>query len=154
MISIDIDQEYQSKIESLLVEKAAINALRHQSALPGTELTIVVTTDEHLKKLNQKFLDIDAATDVLSFPANFIDPENETQYLGDIIISYPRAENQAKKGGHAVIEEVQLLVVHGILHLLGHDHAEVAEKNRMWSAQIEILKQLGLENLDIPEDYR
>ena len=57
-------------------------------------------------------------------------------------ISLPRAQAQAKAGGHPVSAEVQLLVVHGALHLLGHDHAKSKEKARMWAAQSEILKHL------------
>ena len=134
-----------------LIEEAALNSLRHQSAGEGADLSVVITNDEELRSLNRQFRDVDAPTDVLSFPADFIDPENENTYLGDVIISFPRAADQAAARDHAVMAELQLLVVHGILHLLGHDHAECDEKTRMWTAQKEILGWLGLDHLKIPE---
>jgi probable rRNA maturation factor len=92
---------------------------------------------------------VDAPTDVLSFPASESDPETGTPYLGDILISIPRATIQAQVAGHAVEEEVQLLVVHGTLHLLGHDHAEAEEKARMWKAQAEVMSRLGLSHVKV-----
>jgi probable rRNA maturation factor len=89
---------------------------------------------------------------VLSFPASETDPESGTRYIGDILISIPRAQSQADAAGHPLESEVQLLVVHGVLHLLGHDHADPAEKNRMWKAQSEILDSLGLGSIQIREE--
>lgn len=149
MITLEISEGYQTLVEPHQIESAAVTALRHQSVFDAAELTIVITDDEQLRKLNLEYRDIDASTDVLSFTADFLDPENEVPYLGDIIISFPRARQQAEAGGHATLAELQLLTVHGILHLLGHDHANPAEKNEMWAAQEAILRQLGLDNLHI-----
>ncbi len=80
---------------------------------------------------------------MLSFQADELDPETGRRYLGDVIISYPRAQAQAQAGGHALPAELQLLVVHGVLHLLGHDHGAPAEKEAMWALQAEILQRLG-----------
>jgi probable rRNA maturation factor len=63
--------------------------------------------------------------------------------LGDVIISLARARAQAKSGGHPLIDELRLLVIHGVLHLLGHDHATLSEKERMWAAQAKALKRAG-----------
>jgi probable rRNA maturation factor len=147
MITTEISERYRSKIDAQLIEQAALITLQQQSVGENAELTIVISDDEHLHSLNLQFRDIDAPTDVLSFPADIINPEFEAPYLGDVIISYPRAEKQAKVGGHMVNAEVQLLVVHGILHLLGHDHVLPAEKAEMWTNQIEILQLLGLSHL-------
>jgi probable rRNA maturation factor len=87
---------------------------------------------------------VDAPTDVLSFPASEEDPETGASYLGDILISIPRAAQQALAGGHPLEAEVQLLVVHGVLHLLGHDRAEAEEKALMWNEQAKGLERLGL----------
>ena len=152
MITLEILEEYQTQVKTQGIENAAVTALRHQSIFDAAELTIVITDDEQLRKLNLEFRDIDAPTDVLSFPVDFLDPENEVPYLGDIIISFPRARQQAETGGHSTLAELQLLTVHGILHLLGHDHADPAEKTEMWAAQEEILQQLGLDNLHITGD--
>jgi len=102
--------------------------------------------------LNREYLGIDAPTDVLSFPASETDPETGARYIGDILISIPRARGQATAAGHPLESEVQLLVVHGVLHLLGHDHAQAEEKARMWKAQAEILESLGLGNIRIREE--
>ncbi|MFL7870595.1 MAG: rRNA maturation RNase YbeY, partial [Anaerolineales bacterium] len=84
-------------------------------------------------------------------PASETDPETARRYLGDILISVPRAEEQARAAGHGLEAEVQLLAVHGTLHLLGYDHAEVEEKARMWKAQAEVLERLGLAEIEIRE---
>jgi probable rRNA maturation factor len=125
-----------------LLEQAASAALTHQSA--DGDLTIVLTDDEQLHRLNRDFLGVDAPTDVLSFPASEMDPETGAAYLGDILLSIPRADKQAQSTGHPLADEARLLVVHGVLHLLGHDHAEADEKAKMWKAQGEVLEGLGV----------
>jgi probable rRNA maturation factor len=135
-----------------LLERAASVALAHESQSLEFELSVVLTDDARLHKLNQDYLGIDAPTDVLSFPASETDPETGTRYLGDILISMPRAQSQADAAGHPLESEVQLLVVHGVLHLLGHDHAQAEEKARMWKAQAEILERLGLGQIQIREE--
>jgi len=132
-----------------LAEKAANAALTHQSAPANADLTIVLTDDDQLHELNLQWMGVDAPTDVLSFPSDEIDPESGNRYLGDILISVPRAAEQAAAAGHAVEAEVQLLTVHGILHLLGHDHAGIDDKTKMWAAQTEILTSLGLAHIQV-----
>jgi probable rRNA maturation factor len=155
VIFVEKTENLQPDVASDLVEKAAGAALRHASAredLEHTDLTIVLTDDARLHELNRDYLGVDAPTDVLSFPADQTDPETGSRYLGDILISVPRAGEQALGAGHPVAAEVQLLVVHGILHLLGHDHAAADEKARMWQAQAEILAQLGLAHIQVREE--
>lgn len=135
-----------------LLERAAQAALEHEAQVSESELTIVLTDDARLHELNREYLGIDAPTDVLSFPSAETDPETGAHYIGDILISVPRAQAQADAAGHVLEAEVQLLVIHGVLHLLGHDHAEAEEKARMWKAQTEILARLGLGNLQIREE--
>lgn len=132
-----------------LLEQAALAALTHQSA--DGDLTLVLTDDEQLHRLNRDFLGVDAPTDVLSFPASETDPETGARYLGDILLSIPRAGAQARAAGHPLEDEARLLVVHGVLHLLGHDHAEADEKAKMWKAQAEIMDRLGLGHVKINE---
>ena len=135
-----------------LLERAAQAVLENASQPSESELSIILTDDARLHELNLNYLGVDAPTDVLSFPASETDPETGGHYIGDILISLPRAGAQAEAAGHALEAEVQLLVVHGVLHLLGHDHAEPEEKTRMWHAQAEILKSLGLNNIQIREE--
>lgn len=135
-----------------LVEQAANAALAHQAQSLDSELSVILTNDARLHELNLNYLGVDAPTDVLSFPASETDPETGARYIGDILISMPRAQVQAEATGHPLEAEVQLLVVHGVLHLLGHDHAESEEKARMWKAQAEILESLGLGHIQIREE--
>jgi probable rRNA maturation factor len=144
--------ESEFTVSKELLEHAARSALEHQGESLDSELTIVLTDDARLKELNRDYLGINAPTDVLSFSASETDPETGTHYIGDILISIPRAEAQAKAAGHPPESEVQLLVVHGVLHLLGHDHANSEEKAHMWKAQAEILERLGLGNIQIREE--
>jgi probable rRNA maturation factor len=151
MITLEINENIDPDLPAELVETTAMQALIHQSAPENCDLTIVLTDDDQLHELNLQWMGVDAPTDVLSFPSDEIDPESGNRYLGDILISVQRAAEQAKGSQHSAEAEVQLLVVHGVLHLLGHDHASVDEKARMWQAQSEILSGLGLGNLDIRE---
>lgn len=144
--------EPKTKFHVKLLERAAKAALEHQSASPDSDLTVVLTDDARIQELNRDYLGIDAPTDVLSFPASETDPETGSPYLGDILISLPYAARSAAQAGHPLEAEVQLLVVHGVLHLLGHDHAKVREKARMWKAQAEILESLGLGEVKIREE--
>ena len=150
MINIQSDFPFPKE----LLERAARAALEHQAAGESldSELTIVLTNDARLKELKRDYLGIDAPTDVLSFPASETDPETGARYIGDILISIARAQSQATAAGHSLESEVQLLVVHGVLHLLGHDHADAQEKARMWQAQAEILAQLDLANVQVREE--
>jgi probable rRNA maturation factor len=135
-----------------LLERSANAALEHQAQSLDSELSIILTNDARLHELNLNYLGVDAPTDVLSFPASETDPETGARYIGDILISIPRAQAQATAAGHPLEAEVQLLVVHGVLHLLGYDHADAEEKARMWKAQAEILEGLGLGHIQIREE--
>ena len=148
MIHIDNQQDF---LESALLERAARFTLDLKPDSAKADMTIVLTDDSQLHELNLEFLNVDAPTDVLSFPAYETDPETGTAYLGDILISIPRAMQQAQAAGHPVEAEVQLLVVHGTLHLLGHDHAEAQEKARMWKAQAEVMSRLGLSHVKVQD---
>jgi probable rRNA maturation factor len=144
--------EAESPFPENLLERAVNATLTHESKSLESELSIVLTDDARLQQLNRDYLGIDAPTDVLSFPASETDPETGARYIGDILISIPRAQAQAVTAGHPLESEVQLLVVHGVLHLLGHDHAQAEERALMWNAQAEILQSLGLGQIQIREE--
>jgi probable rRNA maturation factor len=156
MIYIELKQDFS---DAALLERAARLTLDTSTppsndfefALSSVDMTIVLTDDAQLHELNREYLGVDAPTDVLSFPASEADPETGTPYLGDILISVPRAKQQAEAAGHSVEAEVQLLVVHGTLHLIGHDHALAGEKARMWKAQAEVMSGLGLSHIKIQD---
>ena len=128
---------------SLLVAAARATLVQQES--PAGELTILITDDARMAVLNQAHRKMAGSTDVLSFPTGESPPITElAHYFGDIAISLPSAQAQAAAGEHSPQEELQVLVVHGTLHLLGHDHAETQQKSRMWAAQGEILDALGV----------
>ena len=143
MIHLVVEEPFKQELDWNFLEPSALAVLRHEGASDQVSLSIVIDGDEKLRELNQEYLGIDEPTDVLSFPAEEIDPETEDAYLGDVIISYPRAEAQAEAAGHPVESELELLVVHGVLHLLGYDHSSEGQKTAMWTAQKEILQNLG-----------
>lgn len=131
------------------LKKAARAVLEVSGAGSAGDMSIVLTTDREIQSLNREYRGVDAATDVLSFPAAETDPRSGTQYLGDVIISVERARlnvetSQSEYEMSSLEDELVLLTVHGTLHLFGHDHAEADEKARMWAAQENVLRSLGL----------
>jgi probable rRNA maturation factor len=109
------------------------------------EATVVLTSDDEVRRLARRHLGADQTTDVLSFPHHEMRPGTVEMYLGDVVISLPRATEQAQAAGHALESELMLLTVHGMLHLLGFDHASPNDKLQMWGIQGEILEKLGCE---------
>lgn len=136
------------------VAAAANEAMTHQAVSDGAGLTILLTEDDYIRALNLQYRGEDSATDVLSFPAGEPMPgsENLLEYLGDIAISVPTAERQSSAKGHSLGAELQLLTIHGVLHLLGFDHILAGERAMMWSIQAAILRSLGLESIQPSED--
>lgn len=144
MISISISEEFEKEVNSNILEVAAKKVLEFFSSESSYEVAIVIDSDELLQKLNLDYLGIDAPTDVLSFPSGAeIDPDSNLVYLGDILVSYPKALFQAQAAGHTVNDELQLLIVHGMLHLFGYDHSTVLDRENMWKIQDLILGNLG-----------
>lgn len=143
-IHLRSDRHYRKHIDSRRLREAASQTLAHETFPGRAELTIVVTGDEEIRALNRQYRGLDAPTDVLSFGEEHVEAAaDETFYLGDVIISYPHAAAQAQAAGHAVADELVLLVVHGVLHLLGHDHVERGDKRRMWAAQADVLREMA-----------
>lgn len=150
---LQIDDVYAGGVASDRLVTAVETTLYEANAT-DVELTLVISDDDRLRQLNRDFRDIDEPTDVLSFPAQgaregvehaFASLPEMSNYLGDIIISYPTASRQAMAAGHAVGDELCLLAVHGTLHLLGYDHGSSAEEASMWAAQASVLTRLGID---------
>jgi probable rRNA maturation factor len=150
-IDLQIEGDEQPDAETL--RRAVLATLVHQDA-PPVEVAIVISDDETLHELNRRYRDVDASTDVLAFPNEskgpFVGAPGQPRYLGDVIISFPRAREQAAQAGHSVLGELQLLAVHGVLHLLGHDDQSATHRVRMWAAQEAILTALGVQ-VNLPE---
>jgi probable rRNA maturation factor len=125
------------------IRRAVRRTLDHQTYRKACSLSLLLAGEETLAVLNAQYRGVARATDVLSFPSKIVDPETSLLHLGDIVISLPQAARQAAVRRRPPELEVLLLVVHGTLHLLGHDHENASEKKRMWKAQKEILKELA-----------
>lgn len=111
------------------------------------QLSVVVTTDEEVRELNREFAGDDHATDVLSFSLEegeeFAAPPGGERRLGEVVISYETAVRQAREAGRDPEDETAHLLVHGILHLLGYDHAEAGEEQRMRARERSVLAEVG-----------
>jgi len=147
-IDAQVDDAFAGQVGADLLTRSVTATLEHQRVNGPAALSVVVTGDGTLRRLNRAYRGIDAPTDVLAF-GNAQEDSFAPDYLGDVIISFPQAERQARRAGHPVAAELQLLTVHGVLHLLGHEHAEPDEKAAMWSAQAEILHELGASVVDL-----
>jgi probable rRNA maturation factor len=144
MVTIQVKRNVRLEVEKSILLQAARITLEATETPENVDASIVIGNDDLLHELNLNYRHADAPTDVLSFPSAEVDPDTSLRYLGDVVISLPRAQEQASTEGHPLAEELQLLVVHGMLHLLGFDHEESRDKQKMWVIQDEILKQLGL----------
>jgi probable rRNA maturation factor len=115
---------------------------------PETAMALVLSDDAELQRLNRAYRDLDRPTDVLSFAVDAGDlPPEEAPYLGDVLISLPYAARNAEVAGHGLPEELALLAVHGLLHLLGYDDEEDAAAEEMRALEI----SLGLRPADDPD---
>ena len=127
------------------VELAANAALKHENA-ESRFLSVVLTTDKNIHEYNREYRSVDRTTDVLSFAADEGDdllapPDG---FLGDIMISIPRAREQAKALGHSTEREILFLTVHGVLHLLGYDHMRPEDEQIMLPVQRSIVEGIEL----------
>jgi probable rRNA maturation factor len=119
------------------------------------EVVVVISDDVALHDLNRRFRGVNAPTDVLAFANESRGPfaglgSQFPRYLGDVVISIDRARAQAEDAGCDLMEELQLLTVHGVLHLLGLDHEAPDEKAEMWAYQEAVLQALGVD-ISLPE---
>ena len=144
-VEVQIAPAFAQALSAERLGAAAEATLRREDA--SGQMTLVITDDSGIQELNRDFLGIDAPTDVLAFSTQeddepFVVAPDARGYLGDVIVSYPRAAAQAEELGHPLELELNLLIVHGVLHLLGYDHADEAGKMVMWVRQDEILHSL------------
>ena len=136
---------------------AAAQATLHACGRDGQALSVLVVDDDELRRFNRIYRQQDTATDVLSFavqegsPLSQEIPEALTAELdaelGDLMLAFPYASRQSERYGHSLAAELQLLVVHGTLHLIGYDHDTPARQEEMWRKQSEILNSLTAEDL-------
>ena len=143
MIDVFSETVELSEAERTGIRNAAQAALDSEGR--DGDLTILIDTPERIQTLNREFRHVDTVTDVLTFPAWEGEiPLAADGYLGDIMICYARAEEQAKDYGHSLIRELSFLAVHGVLHLLGYDHMTEADERVMREKQTQILDSIGV----------
>ncbi len=109
------------------------------------DFSLIFVEPDAIKELNRTYRQVDSVTDVLSFEyGDEVDPETGKEYIGDIIICPDQAGKQAALSGHSVMDEICLLEIHGLLHLLGYDHTDDEQKEEMWKYQNMYLDKCGI----------
>lgn len=132
------DKDVTPAMEAAVVGWAEL--LLSKLGLPEVELSIVLCSDPFIHQLNQSYRGVDAPTDVLSFAmGDGEDADLNPDVLGDVVISLDTADRQAQEHGHPLDTELQVLLVHGLLHLLGFDHEEPEERAEMQGREAELL---------------
>ncbi len=143
MVEVIIKKKYLKFLNGNHIKEISGIVFKHMNISPIPNLTILFTENKEIQSLNKKYRLVDEPTDVLSFSNDFTDPGTGEQYLGDIVISIPYAQAQAKKRGHSLIQELELLTIHGILHILGFDHDSAESQDEMWNHQRKLLQSIN-----------
>lgn len=113
-----------------------------------SEVSLVITSDSRIQEINRTYRRVDAPTDVIAFALRdetdegFISPPDGLIHLGELVVSYPMAVQQAQEQSHSIQQELAILIVHGILHLLGYDHEAAGPARKMRAREREILGYL------------
>lgn len=147
-MSIEFANESEVEVEGGELVSLLQFCLENLEVDQNTELSLLLVDEDTMAKLHQQWMDLPGPTDVMSFPMDELRPGSKGKIrsanpgiLGDIILCPKFARAQAVKAGHVVEDEYRLLVVHGLLHLLGYDHAEPADKAEMFGLQRALLLQ-------------
>ncbi|OGY56261.1 MAG: rRNA maturation RNase YbeY [Candidatus Buchananbacteria bacterium RIFCSPLOWO2_02_FULL_46_11b] len=139
MIRFDVNQQAGKKIPLSIWQNWLKNIEKTLKIKKNVEVSLALVSNKAIKDLNARYRGKNQVTDVLSFKEDKSGPASQAGYLGEIIICYPQAEKQAKAAGHSVQREIEVLLVHGFLHLLGHDHKRAEEAAKMDKLQVKIL---------------
>lgn len=132
----NLEEAYQVDLDA--VQLAAWRALEIAQVQVPAALSVTVTSTERIQELNRYYAGIDESTDVLAFGSEddpYATEPGDPPYLGDVVIAYPVAEKQARTASIPVLTELQLLAIHGTLHLLGFDHDTPERQAEMWALQ-------------------
>ncbi len=144
-----IDSPYHRKVNAHLLKKVVSETLEHAGVSQPTEVSLVITDDDTISRLNEEYRGAKGTTDVLSFslngPGSFVLPPDDLNTLGEVVISYPQASRQADEQGHQVDEEMALLTTHGLLHLMGYDHESEEEEEEMRRQEQQSLARVGID---------
>jgi probable rRNA maturation factor len=145
-VSVQADPELEEKANREHLNELVVDAISEE--VPGDAMTVglLITNDEQIRKLNLQYRGQDSTTDVLAFSSGesddgFVSPPSTPRHLGDVVVSYPRAVAQAADHGQSAEEELDRLVIHGVLHLLGYDDRGRKERAAMWERQEALLRR-------------
>ena len=154
-MSVDINNESGIEVDTGALRELAQYAIGQMEVHPLADLSMLLVDEAHMTNLHEKWMEEPGPTDVLSFPMDELRPhsiagpnrtrgrdedESEPVLLGDVVLCPPVAATQAKQHGHSTQAELELLTVHGVLHLLGYDHADPEEEAEMFGLQNELLR--------------
>jgi probable rRNA maturation factor len=135
-MSVEINDEQDVPLDHPSLERALLEAMRN-AGVADSEVSVLLTDDRRMTELNTAYRDLPETTDVLSFAQDDSEPFPFGDVLGDIVVSIPTAQRQAEQAGHSLHEEVEFLLIHGLVHLLGHDH-----ESEGWETWNRVLKEI------------
>ena len=144
-MAIDVNNESGTEVDEQAILDIARYALARMRIHPLSELSVIVVDADAMEQLHIQWMDLPGPTDVMSFPMDELRPPSKDDdeppqgLLGDIVLCPAFARDQARTAGHSLIDELHLLTVHGVLHLLGYDHEEPDEKAEMFGLQAAIV---------------
>lgn len=143
-MSIEVNNESAIQVDEAALQRLAIYTLETMHVHPEAELAILLVDEAAMEQLHVQWMDEPGPTDVLSFPMDELRPGTEEDpapagLLGDVVLCPQVAAAQAEAARHSLMDELQLLTAHGILHLLGFDHAEPEEEREMFGIQRDVL---------------
>jgi len=145
-MTIDVTNSSGQLVPSAEVTSLMEFAMKALKLNPECDLSIGFIEDEAMTELHIKWMDEPGPTDVLSFPMDMPTDENDAVTLGDIVIAPVVAAQQAAVAGHSAEHEIFVLAAHGLLHILGYDHAEAVEEKVMFELQESLVKQWSAES--------
>jgi len=154
-VSVDINNESGIAVDEDALRELARYVIGQMDVHPLADLSMLLVDEAHMTNLHEKWMEEPGPTDVLSFPMDELRPhsiagpnrtrgrdedDSEPVLLGDVVLCPQVAATQAKQHGHSTQAELELLTVHGVLHLLGYDHAEPEEEAEMFGLQSDLLR--------------
>jgi probable rRNA maturation factor len=148
-IGVHVEGKFRGLVDGSWVKRIVRQVLKAEEMASPYEVSLVFTDSKTVRQLNRDYRGVDEPTDVLAFhmlpqkktDSSFVVPPDGITRLGEVIISYPQAAEQARKQGHSIERELALLTIHGILHLLGFDHEESKEESKMREKERQLLER-------------
>jgi probable rRNA maturation factor len=136
-MNVFVANEQDLAVDEVRLSVLARHTLASEDIDDGAELSVLLVSPSHIRRLNARFAGDDYPTDVLAFP--MMEEDEDTMVLGDVVMCPQVARNNARKLGHSLDKELETLCVHGILHLLGYDHQGIEDGSRMEQRVAEVL---------------